>query len=150
MHYVSIQMEALMREEIRTAGDFCRQVVDLAAEVSRTVVPASFSAAKLIGLEGITLLHQDLISSADSACSIAHRGMQQLLEGEVAAMDSSSTIDLSAAAAERPSGTLPLNTYATCAAELFAAFSSALQVLPSVYTCRQSADCFQEVAHATP
>jgi hypothetical protein len=119
MFFVGMQMEALLREEIATAGDFCRQVVDLAVEVASYVVLASFTAAKQIGLQSLTLLHQDLISSADSACNIAHRGMQQLLEGEVAAMDSSSTIDLSAASAERPSGTCPLYANVTCTAEVF-------------------------------
>jgi hypothetical protein len=94
-----MQMQGLLRQDIGTGGDFCGRVVDLAVEVSNYVVLESFHAAEHIGLEAITLLYQDLILSADSACTVAHRGMQQLLAGEVASMDSSSTIDLSAAAA---------------------------------------------------
>jgi hypothetical protein len=103
-------MEGLLREDIEKGGDFCRLVVDLAVEVANNVVLESFSAAKQIGLDSITLLFQDLVMSADSACTVAHRGMQQLLDGEFASMDSASTIDLSAAAAaaEQPSGTCPL------------------------------------------
>jgi hypothetical protein len=114
-----MQAEALLREDIGKGGDFCGLVVDLAVEVANTVVLASFSAAKQVGLEVIISLQQDLILTADSACSVAHRGMQQLLEGEVASMDSSSTIDLSEAAAERPSGALPLDTHAMCTADTF-------------------------------
>jgi hypothetical protein len=117
-------MQGLLRDEIVTGGNFCRLVVDLAVEVAHYVVMASFSAAKRIGLESITLLHQNLVFTAESACTVAHRGMQQLLEGKVAAMDSSCTIDLSAAAAaEHNSGTLPLHTHAICTADV-ACFSS--------------------------
>jgi hypothetical protein len=32
-----MQREALLREEVMTAGDFCRQVVDLAVEIASYV-----------------------------------------------------------------------------------------------------------------
>jgi hypothetical protein len=108
-----MQMQGLLRDDIEKGGDFCRLVVDLAVEVSNNVVLESFSAAKQIGLKSMTLLFQDLVLSAESACTVAHRGMQQLLDGEVAAMDSSSTIDLSTAAVEQPSGTCPLLNHAS-------------------------------------
>jgi hypothetical protein len=109
-------MEALLREDIGTGGDFCGLVVDLAVEVANNVVLESFRMAKQIGLEAITFLHQDLLLLTDTACTVAHRGMQQLLS-EFASLNSSSTIDLSAAAAEHPSGTLSLQTHAICTAD---------------------------------
>jgi hypothetical protein len=111
-----MQIEGLLRKDIGTGGDFCGLVVDLAVRVANNVVLASFNAAKQIGLESITLLHQDLILPADSACTVAHRGMQQLLEGEVASMDSFSTIDLSVFASH-PSGTCLLHSHDICSAE---------------------------------
>jgi hypothetical protein len=61
INFVGIQMEALLREETRTTGELCGQVVDLAVEVASYVVLASFIAAKQIGLQSLTLLHRDLI-----------------------------------------------------------------------------------------
>jgi hypothetical protein len=106
-------MEGLLRDEVETGGDICGVVVNLAVEVANYAVLASFNAAKQVGLEAITLIHHDLLFSADSACTVAHRGMQQLLEGEVSSLNSSSTIDLSAAAPEHPSGTLSFLLKAT-------------------------------------
>jgi hypothetical protein len=115
-----MQMEGFLREDIETGGDFCGLVVDLAFEVDNNIVLASYNAAKQIGLEAITLLHQDLILSADSACTVALRGMQQLLEGKLASMDSSARIDLSAATSQHTSGTCLLHTQSICTAKLFA------------------------------
>jgi cysteine sulfinate desulfinase/cysteine desulfurase-like protein len=106
----------LLSEEIGKGGDFCGRVVKLAVEVANNIVLASFNTVQRIGLEVITLLHHDLIISADSACTVAHRGMQQLLDGVVASKDSSSTIDFSSAAAEHSSGTRSLHTPVTCIA----------------------------------
>jgi hypothetical protein len=114
-----MQVEMLLREDIDTGSDFCGRVVKLAVKVSNDIVLASFNAVKRIGLEAITLLYHDFIISADSACTVAHRGMQQLLDGIVASKDSSYTIDLSAATAEHPSGAHPLYTQAICTAAAF-------------------------------
>jgi hypothetical protein len=105
-----MQMEGLLMEDIATGGNLCGLVVDLAVESANYAVLASFTAAKQIGLESITLLHQDLVLAADSACTVAYRDMQQLLKGGAVSTDSPSTIDLSAAAAGHPFGMRPLHT----------------------------------------
>jgi hypothetical protein len=127
-----MQAEMLLREEIEKGGDFCGHVVKLAVEVANNIVLASFNTVKRIGLEAITLLHHDLIISADSACTAAHQGMQQLLDGAAALKDSSSTIDLSAATAEQPSGTRSLHTQAICTA---AAFTCSITCSMSFISC---------------
>jgi hypothetical protein len=109
-------MEGLLREEAETGGDICGLVVDLAVEVANYIVLASFNAAKQIGLDSITLLGHHLLMSADSACTAAHRGVQQLLDAGVTSLDSSSTIDLSAASDEHPLGTSPLDCCFACTA----------------------------------
>jgi hypothetical protein len=111
-----LQMEGLLREEVETGGDICGLVVDLAVEVANYIVLASFNAAKQIGLESITLLGNHLLTTADSACTVAHRGMQQLLDAGLSSVQSSSTIDLSAAAAEHASGMPPLHSRFVCKA----------------------------------
>jgi hypothetical protein len=109
-------MEGLLREEAETGGNICGLVVDLAVEVANYIVLASFNAAKQLGLDSITLLGHHLLTTADSACTAAHRGVQQLLDAGMTSLQSSSTIDLSAAAAEHPSGTSPLHSRFACAA----------------------------------
>jgi hypothetical protein len=104
-----MQMRGLLRGEIGTGGDFCGLVVDLAIKSANIVVLALLNAAQKIGLEAIALTNQGFLLAADSACTAAYRGLQQLLDGEVASLNSSLTIDLSAAAAEHPSGTPPLH-----------------------------------------
>jgi hypothetical protein len=118
MHSISgvMQMEGLLREEAETGGDICGLVVDLAVEVASYIMLASLNAAKQIGLESITLLGHQLLTTADSACAAAHRGVQQLLDVGVTSLHSSSTIDLSAAADEHPSGMSPLQSRIVCAA----------------------------------
>jgi hypothetical protein len=116
-----MQMEGLLQKESEKGGDICHLVVGLAIEVANDIVLESFRAAKQVGTEAMTLLYQDSVLLADSACTVAHRGMQQLLEGEVASLDSSSTIDLSAAAAKHPSGTCSLHSDVTCSSECFEA-----------------------------
>jgi hypothetical protein len=138
-----MQAEMLSGADIEKGGDFCGRVVDLAVEVSNNIVLASFNTAKRIGLEAITLLYSDLIISADSACTVAHRGMQQLLDGAVATMDSSSTIDLSAAAAEDPSGTLSLHSQASCTA---AAFRCSIMYAVGYISCAH----MQEICSLSP
>jgi hypothetical protein len=102
----AMQMGGLLRGEAEIGGDFCGLVVDLAVEVANNAALASFNAARSIGLQSATLLHQDIFLMADTACTAAYRGMQQLLDEEVLGLNSSFTIDLSAAAAaEEPSGT---------------------------------------------
>jgi hypothetical protein len=107
-------MEGLLREEAETGGDICGLVVDLAVEVANYIVLASFNAAQQIGLDSITLLGNHLLTTADSACTAAHRGVQQLLDAGMTSLHSSSTIDLSAAAADHPSGTSPLHSRFAC------------------------------------
>jgi hypothetical protein len=141
-------MQWLLREEMQKGGDFCGLVVDLAIEVANNIVLESLSAAKQIGLEAMTMLYQDIVLSADSACTVAHRGMQQLLDGELASMDSSSTIDLSAGTAGQPSGTHPLHNHANCTAECFDASFSTTRVPSCLFTCRRSDDCLQEAIHS--
>jgi hypothetical protein len=111
-----MQMEGLLREEVETGGDICGLVVDLAVEVASYIMLASLNAAKQIGLESITLLGHHLLTTADSACTAAHRGVQQLLDVGLTSLHSSSTIDLSAAADGHPSGTTPPQFCFSCAA----------------------------------
>jgi hypothetical protein len=118
VHIISgvMQRDTLLREVVDTGGDICGLVVDLAVEVANYIVLASFNAAKQIGLDSITLLGYHLLISADSACTAAHRGVQQLLDVGVTSLHSSSTIDLSAAADKHPSGMPPLHSCIVCAA----------------------------------
>jgi hypothetical protein len=120
VHIISgvMQRDTLLREVVDTGGDICGLVVDLAVEVANYIVLASFNAAKQIGLDSITLLGHHLLTTADSACTAAHRGVQQLLDAGATSLQSSSTIDLSAAAAEHPSGTSPLHS-CFCSTPLF-------------------------------
>jgi hypothetical protein len=111
-------VKSLLKDEVETGGDICGVVVNLAVQVANHAVLASFNAAMQIGLEAITLNHHDSLFSADSACTVGHRGLQQLLEGKVASLNSFSTIDLSAAVAEHPSGTLFLNADGIFTAEI--------------------------------
>jgi hypothetical protein len=108
---IAFAHEGLSRKDLETRGNLYDLIVDLAVEVANNEVLESFSMAKQIGIVAITCLHQDLLLSADTACTVGHRSMQQLLNSEIASLNSSSTIDIFAAAAEHPSGTLPLNTH---------------------------------------
>jgi hypothetical protein len=108
-------MEGLLKEETETGGDFCGLVVDLAVEAANNAVLGTFHAAQHIGLKSFTFLQQELLVAADTTCAAAYRGMQQLLDREVVALNSSSTIDLFAAS-EDPSGTPLLSCYLRCRA----------------------------------
>lgn len=98
-----LQHGGLLTETVQTGGDFCGRVVDLATEAANTALISSFNAAQYIGLQSATLLYDEFALAADTACTVAFRGIQQLLNEDVASQNSSSTIDLTAAAAAEDS-----------------------------------------------
>lgn len=93
-------------EDIQTGRDLCGRVVDLAVEVSNTALLSSFDAARYIGLDGLNFLYEEFFFTADTACNAVFREIQELLDGEVASQNSSSTIDLDAATGDDTSGTV--------------------------------------------
>lgn len=101
-----LQMEGLLIEAVETGGDFCGRVVNIAVEVANKLVLASVDATQYIGLDSVMWLDQDFLLAADTSCTVAFRGMQKLLDGSIALQNSSSTIDLTAAASDESSGTL--------------------------------------------
>ena len=87
-------------------SNFCERVVDVAVEAANNAVFSSIDTAERLGLESAAVLQNELVVAADTSCNAAYRGIQMLMEGEQASMNSTSTIDLGAAAAEGPSGTI--------------------------------------------
>ena len=67
---------------------------------------SSLNAAEHLGFDSAAFLENELVVAADTSCNAAYRGIQMLMEGEQATLNSASTIDLGAAAAENPDGTI--------------------------------------------
>lgn len=100
-----MQSIGLLSEALEVGGNYCKRVVDMAVEAANSAVFLSLDAAERLGQSLAVFLENDLMVAADTACNAAYRGMQALLEGEEAGLDSSDTLDLSAAASEDPKGT---------------------------------------------
>lgn len=84
----------------------CDRVVDVAVEATNTALLASFDAAQRIDVGSVFFLDEAFFVSADTACTATFQALQKSLDGEFTLQNSSSTIDLSAAAAEGSSGAL--------------------------------------------
>lgn len=88
-----VQLEVLLQEDLDIGADICRLLVDVAVEASDTLLLQVSGVMQHLGLESVSLGEQ-LLLAADTACTVAHRGTQKLLDESILESDSSSTIDL--------------------------------------------------------
>ena len=112
----ALQNLEILERYVDTAGDICKNVVDLFIASTNQAVMSSHEAAVRLGLEE-SHVEPDALASAETACTVEHRGIQQMLDGSIVEQDNSSTIDLSAATASDLSGAafVPSQELESCA-----------------------------------
>ena len=97
-----MQSIGLLSEALDFAANYCEQVVDMAVEAANRAVFLSLNAAERLGQNAADFLENDIMVAADTSCNVAYRGIQSLLAGEQARLNSNGMLDLGAASAEYP------------------------------------------------
>ena len=100
----SVQATGLLSEALEVGSNFCTRVLDIAVQGANNAVFSSLTAAESLGLDPAGFLENDLVIAADTACNAAYRGIRLLMEEEQMSLNSTSTIDLGAAATDHPDG----------------------------------------------
>lgn len=103
-----MQSTGLLTLDLDIGINYCERVVATAVEAANNAVFSSLSAAERLGLDTAAFLQNELVVAADTSCTAEYRGIQMLLHGETSSLNSSSTIDLGAAAAEESGGAILL------------------------------------------
>lgn len=140
-----VQALGLIEELASTGGDFCGQVIDNAVQAANDALLLLLHTTQYLNLETVVTLTGDLAATADTLCTIEHRSIEKILDGDAASQNSSDTIDLHAATAEDPSGAIlalfyllfdfrgPVCTYVHDSAEVL--FACMYMILNVTVTC---------------
>lgn len=101
-----MQMAALLEEDIKTGGDFCTRVVDLAVEVADTTVLLSLNAAKSLGQDSVSFAESSSLFAAEIACYSEQQSAQAQLDEQQLSQDGSSILTVPNPDASTPDGAI--------------------------------------------
>lgn len=135
----SVQATGLLSEALEIGSNFCMRVVDIGVQAANNAVFSSLIAAESLGLDPAGSLQTHLVIAADTACNAAYRGIQLLMQEEQMSLNSTSTIDLGAAATDHPDG-----RSLTCVTHRCMVSPPAFELLTSIDAFRRSAHHFKE------
>lgn len=100
-------MTGTLEADIKTGGDFCKIVVDLALEVADITVLLSFGTSKALGLKSVKFSVGSLLFIADTACNAESRSAQMLLDEFLVQQTTSSAINYVSSDTSAPDGAFP-------------------------------------------